>query len=42
MFLYYRFLKVFGRDPVDPDDLFDGIRNITADYEIENGSRTHA
>jgi hypothetical protein len=37
MFLYYRFLKVYGREPIDPDDLFDGMRNIVAEAEIEKG-----
>jgi hypothetical protein len=28
---YYRFLGVYHREPVDADDLFDGIRSIAAD-----------
>ncbi len=34
MFLYYRFLAEFHRDPIDPDDLFDGLRNISAEAAI--------
>ncbi len=35
MYGYYRFLQNYHRDPVDLDDLFDGMRNIAADNEVE-------
>jgi len=34
MFLYYRFLSTYHRDPRDLDDLFDGMRNISAENAI--------
>ncbi len=30
MFLYYRFVETYHREPEDPDDLFDGMRNVIA------------
>ena len=36
MFLYYRVLAEYHRDPIDPDDLFDGLRNMAAESEINN------
>ena len=34
MFLYYRFVSTYHREPIDPDDFFDGIRNIVAESDI--------
>jgi hypothetical protein len=34
IFLYYRFLSTYGRDALDLDDLFDGLRNISAENSI--------
>ena len=30
MFMYYRFVETYHREPEDPDDLFDGMRNVMA------------
>jgi len=35
MFLYYRFLGSFGREPRDFEDFFDGMRAKNAMSEIE-------
>lgn len=35
MFLYYRFLSVYHERPKDLDDLFDGMRNISAENAIQ-------
>jgi hypothetical protein len=34
MFMYYRFLSQYHREPKDLDDWFDGLRNIIAENEI--------
>jgi hypothetical protein len=34
MYGYYRFLATYHREPVDADDLFDGLRNIAAENAI--------
>ena len=36
MFLYYRFLSTYSRDARDLDDLFDGIRNMKAENDINS------
>jgi hypothetical protein len=38
MFAYYKFLQTFHREPVDPDDLFDGMRNIAAENAVMDAS----
>lgn len=30
MFIYYRFVETYHREPEDADDLFDGLRNVVA------------
>ena len=35
MYMYYRFQIAYGREPFDADDMFDGLRNISADNAIE-------
>jgi hypothetical protein len=32
--MYYRFISTYPREPVDLDDFFDGMRNISAENEI--------
>ena len=36
MYMYYRFLETFHRDPDDADELFDGLRNIAANNAIQD------
>lgn len=34
MFAYYKFVQTYHREPLDPDDLFDGMRNIAAENAV--------
>ena len=34
-FGFYRFMATFGREPIDPEDFFDGIETANALQEIE-------
>lgn len=34
MYGYYRFVQTYHREPVDLDDLFDGLRNVAADNAV--------
>ncbi len=34
MYGYYRFLETYHREPIDPDDFFDGLRNIAASNAV--------